>query len=290
MEWNLKSSHLASSLLNCGHHFSALRSSSRAISALLNYSHDSSQPLLSLKFFHLSPPLLNSSHLFSTLPNDSHLTHLFQSLLNLCQLFSTPLISSRLFSTHFIYSHLLSTLLSSSPILLSSSQPCFFEFCSTHPRLFSALLNLLIFSTVLNPFFPVSLSLCLDFTQRSFYTRMPLHTDTFTHRNFYTEKLLHTEAFTQKSFYTQKFIQGSFYTKKLLHREVFAHRSLYTELVRRETFTQRSFYKEVSTHKSFYAEKFLHKGQTFCTEKPSRTKRQQKLQLQKGISAPKGKK
>jgi predicted methyltransferase len=59
--------------------------------------------------------------------------------------------------------------------------------------------------------------------------------------------------------------------------------------VRRETFTQRSFYKEVSTQKSFYAEKFLHKGQTFCTEKPSRTKRQQKLQLQKGISAPKGK-
>ena len=119
LEWNLKSSHLASSLLNCGQHFSALRSSSRAISALLNYSHDSSQPLLSLKFFHLSPPQLNSSHLFSTLPNDAHLTHLFSSLLDLCQLFSTPLISSCLFSTHFIYSHLLSTLLSSSPSQLS---------------------------------------------------------------------------------------------------------------------------------------------------------------------------
>ena len=83
-------------------HFSALRSSSQTISALLNF-HNSFQQLS--KFFtpsHLST-LFASSPLFSTLLNDSRLG---PPLLNSSQLISTLLTSCHLFSTLPTASHL----------------------------------------------------------------------------------------------------------------------------------------------------------------------------------------
>ena len=213
--------------------------------------------------------------------------NLFWTCASSSQLLWFLLASSQLISFILTSCQLFSALL---PFFSALPSPAFLNSAQLIPassQLFSTSSFFPPFSTLFSPS-PCHFVLILHreaFTHGCLCTQILLHTETFTQKSFYTQKLLHRKAFN-----TQKFIQGSFYTKKLLHREVFAHRSLYTELVRRETFTQRSFYKEVSTQKSFYAEKFLHKGQTFCTEKPSRTKRQQKLQLQKGISAPKGKK
>ena len=104
-------------LFNCGHHFSAPRSSSQ-VSALFNSSHNSSQLFSTLLTFaystFLSSTLLTSSQLFSTLLATSHLlstlvdnVHLCPPHINSCQLAElfSPLLNScenrHLCWTHF---------------------------------------------------------------------------------------------------------------------------------------------------------------------------------------------
>ena len=134
--------HLALLHFNCGHHFSALRSSSQGISTLFKSAHNFSIAL----FFHLFAPHLASSHLFWTLLNNSQLcprapnsSHLCSTRLN-CELFnfSTPFpipqslwlvqLASFLLpgssSQHFVFSHLLFTVfqLSGTPLTSSNSK------------------------------------------------------------------------------------------------------------------------------------------------------------------------
>ena len=238
--------HLASPLFNCGHHFSSQLFSghlsspqffSQLFSTVLKFVN-----LLppQLNSYHLFPPLLNSSHRFSPLPTSSQLfstlpsSQLISTLLTSPHLFSTLLNSPQFFqlfptlsaSTHFFWIRpLLFSLLFSCgqhfSALLHSSHLCFIEFCSTHPHLFSPLLNS---PHMFNHSQPLSfrskmskssnvlivlVTLCGFYT--SFCTRKLLHREVFTEAAiFYTEKLSNREAFTERSFCTEK----------RLHREV----------------------------------------------------------------------
>ena len=91
------------------------------------------------------------------------------------------------------------------------------------------------------------------FTQSSFYTPRPLHTEAFDQKSL-TEKELSTEAFTHRSSHSQG-LSHSFYTEKKckknpLHQAAVTHRSIYTEkplhtgVLHTETFTRRSQYTE----------------------------------------------
>ena len=212
--------HLASPLLNCGHHFSALCNSSQTTSGLLNSSHNSSQ--LSSSFFissHLGSTLLTSCYAFSTFPISSHLWSTLVNDSHLCP----PLLSpSQLFS----------------PLPTSFHRDALYRTTFTH-----------------RSFYTQKLLHRKAFTHKRFYTDKLLHREAFTRRSFCTEKLLHTARFySEKRLHTEKLLhrepftqrtatQRSFYTENLfiLHRDAFTQRSFHTEnQLYREAFTQRS--------------------------------------------------
>ena len=234
--------HLASPLFNCGHHFSSQLFSghlsspqffSQLFSTVLKFVN-----LLppQLNSYHLFPPLLNSSHRFSPLPTSSQLfstlpsSQLISTLLTSPHLFSTLLNSPQFFqlfptlsaSTHFFWIRpLLFSLLFSCgqhfSALLHSSHLCFIEFCSTHPHLFSPLLNS---PHMFNHSQPLSF--------RSKMSKIFKCSHCPCHFVWILHKLLHAEAFTQRSVYRssnllhrETFKQRSFYREKLLHREAF---------------------------------------------------------------------
>ena len=93
-----------------------------------------------------------------------------------------------------------------------------------------------------------------DFAHRSLYTHICLYTQEF-YNVSHTQKLLHTQAFTHRNFNVETFYtqmplrtesctRRSFYAQKLLHTDVFTDRSLY--------YAHRSFYTQMPLHKEAF--------------------------------------
>ena len=163
--------HLGSPLFNCGYHFSALCSSSKTTSALLNSSHKYSQQLSS------SSSLPTSAQVYSPLP--------------ISQFFSATL-TLHLFSTRLCSSHRLPPLLNSSPPLLTSA-PVISPLC----QLISTLLaSRQLFSPLPTCFHRDALHTA-SFTHLSFYTVKLFHREAFAQSQF-----LHRAGFTQRRSYS----------------------------------------------------------------------------------------